>query len=1731
MSAVPVVWCSDPNSSEKKQPFALQGIQLQGNITEKHVLAMKELISAASEGRLLLPTDGAIVLLDCGLSIGSMVIEGKAGKEVAAAAAGAGAGAGGNHKSMLPPCSPQQPSPPSSSPPSSSSSSSPAMISNNCDPSVTDGAGDAASADSNHSGGGDGGLSNSSDESADRIANSQQLAMVSSGGGDGRRLQRLEATERLRVLLEQQLGCGGAAARRDNDPDETTERTVHQHHEQQEDDGGGGGGGESAEDEQQELIGEIEKQQHNLSNIRREVEDCERPADGDGDDAGDDEVYPHTTEDASVGPEHSLVTGGGPELLYEFLCCAKCMNDPTSSCSNLPNTRSRSMTALNNSSKLLSRVLNGRAKARLYCDPVYSISNLYFKRFINYRVAKSRPDVCRRPVTRKGSGRSDRSAGGGGLLPPDMLMPSVSKNKKHLVDGGTPLYATVNKKLKLKSRLDALRRSGNLIDSWAGLPVASNRRLRRAAEPSMAGGGGSAAMKPPGGPASAKTVRGRKQNVVLSNLAMPGLAQQIGSLQSEAANHPSSTTAPPPPPPPSLPPDILVTGPGQATTTTTTKPYSSSSRKTSFDSTCTVSSMDSGFIDQQQRQQLKQLQQLQQQQQQLQQQQPQLLATAADDDEEEEERRAKEEQDEEEEREDDAGDRLNDLSNLQIKECLVTQSRNRRKSYEEFKSLFRSSPDVGGGAPADTTTTTSGHAGRGPAVVAVAAPSPPPAARNTAGLPLPSLDEKENVKARRKSYEEFKALVKICDTSFSSLKSTAEEEGGPEDVQSKAATLPASPPSSATGNLFKMKRKNSRRLSLKKLSKPLANGLLRSESLSSGRTSGGGVGSEPEVKGSTIYDILRSGRKHSMPATMVTSSGATTVTAAALTREEIYRKNYKIYDKLISYSSKAYKRYDKYMTYGTIYEILHRKSDAADDVFLRKRALSEKFAKRKLGAGGGEADGVGTASAHYCSMKLGTIYDIVQGRHQSHQSQRSSSAGEAVPATLSTIYDIIHTKKVSDGSNNSGSSPKMAAAVRNRFLVKKITEEELQLSHAREQATTVADKVRMLDTTSDRKASDDAGKLVVADMVGPPSPDYTTPKVTGNGKKPTISRTRRFSNILSYTSSSPKTTSTTKTTTSSAVINDQPASLASPRLKQIAASDEDLYKSAAAKQKLNTHHLAPSATMIQQLPLLSVDELYARIGKMRKSATVSSALCSKIDEVVGEADLTAAVDNGGLRQLLAGAGGGLTSRNPQLLLRVPEDQHLSVRRLATDDRDALAVPHPGPIFKSNSLDMLAPKKLSRTARWSRQMQEAATSPIRKLSPLIMPKKAAQQKKSTRRLSEFTRGEFLNEKLWYFRKIKRIEAEKKLLLPENEHGAFLIRDSESRHNDYSLSVRDGDTVKHYRIRQLDEGGFFIARRTTFRTLQELVEHYSKDSDGLCVNLCKPCVQIEKPVTDGLSHRTRDQWEIDRTSLKFVRKLGSGQFGDVWEGLWNNTTPVAIKTLKSGTMDPKDFLAEAQIMKKLRHQKLIQLYAVCTLEEPIYIITELMKHGSLLDFLQGKGRSLKLPQLIDMAAQIAAGMAYLESQNYIHRDLAARNVLVGDNNIVKIADFGLARLIKEDEYEARVGARFPIKWTAPEAANYSKFSIKSDVWSFGILLTELVTYGRIPYPGMTNAEVLTQVEHGYRMPQPQNCNTPLYEIMLECWNKDPMRRPTFETLQWKLEDFFTMDPSEYKEAAPF
>uniref|UniRef100_A0A8C6PPE0 Tyrosine-protein kinase n=1 Tax=Nothobranchius furzeri TaxID=105023 RepID=A0A8C6PPE0_NOTFU len=377
---------------------------------------------------------------------------------------------------------------------------------------------------------------------------------------------------------------------------------------------------------------------------------------------------------------------------------------------------------------------------------------------------------------------------------------------------------------------------------------------------------------------------------------------------------------------------------------------------------------------------------------------------------------------------------------------------------------------------------------------------------------------------------------------------------------------------------------------------------------------------------------------------------------------------------------------------------------------------------------------------------------------------------------------------------------------------------------------------------------------------------------------------------------------------------------------------------------------------------------------------------------------------------------------------------------------------------------------------------------------------------------------------------RKDAERQLLAPGNPRGTFLIRESETTKGAYSLSIRDwddnkGDHVKHYKIRKLDNGGYYITTRSQFDTVQQLVDHYTERAAGLCCSLIGSCKRGMPKLAD-LSVKTKDMWEIPRESLQLIKKLGNGQFGEVWMGMWNGTTKVAVKTLKPGTMSPEAFLEEAQIMKRLRHDKLVQLYAVVS-EEPIYIITEFMSQGSLLDFLKdGEGHNLKLPQLVDMAAQIAAGMAYIERMNYIHRDLRAANILVGDNLVCKIADFGLARLIEDNEYTARQGAKFPIKWTAPEAALYGRFTIKSDVWSFGILLTELITKGRVPYPGMNNREVLEQVERGYRMPCASGCPASLHELMVQCWRREPDERHTFEYLQSFLEDYFTATEPQYQ-----
>ncbi|KAI1702901.1 protein tyrosine kinase domain-containing protein [Ditylenchus destructor] len=265
---------------------------------------------------------------------------------------------------------------------------------------------------------------------------------------------------------------------------------------------------------------------------------------------------------------------------------------------------------------------------------------------------------------------------------------------------------------------------------------------------------------------------------------------------------------------------------------------------------------------------------------------------------------------------------------------------------------------------------------------------------------------------------------------------------------------------------------------------------------------------------------------------------------------------------------------------------------------------------------------------------------------------------------------------------------------------------------------------------------------------------------------------------------------------------------------------------------------------------------------------------------------------------------------------------------------------------------------------------------------------------------------------------------------------------------------------------------------------------------------------------------DEWEVERSEIQMRNKLGGGQYGDVYEGHWTRyERTVAVKTLKEEAMALPDFLAEAAIMKDLHHQNLVQLLGVCTREPPFYIITEYMNKGNLLDYLRKAERKLLTPTvLMYMATQIAAGMAYLETRNFIHRDLAARNCLVADEHVVKVADFGLARFMREDTYTAQAGAKFPIKWTAPEGLAYNTFSTKSDVWAFGVLLWEIATYGMAPYPGVELNSVYSLLERGFRMDSPPGCPPSVYRLMLQCWNWSPSDRPRFQDIYTSLEAMF-------------
>uniref|UniRef100_T1JCR9 receptor protein-tyrosine kinase n=1 Tax=Strigamia maritima TaxID=126957 RepID=T1JCR9_STRMM len=268
-------------------------------------------------------------------------------------------------------------------------------------------------------------------------------------------------------------------------------------------------------------------------------------------------------------------------------------------------------------------------------------------------------------------------------------------------------------------------------------------------------------------------------------------------------------------------------------------------------------------------------------------------------------------------------------------------------------------------------------------------------------------------------------------------------------------------------------------------------------------------------------------------------------------------------------------------------------------------------------------------------------------------------------------------------------------------------------------------------------------------------------------------------------------------------------------------------------------------------------------------------------------------------------------------------------------------------------------------------------------------------------------------------------------------------------------------------------------------------------------------------------------ISPSKIHFIRSLGEGAFGRVFlgvvEGLVSaeSSTKIAIKTLKE-EFQAKELIQEAKLLTTLKHQHIVCFYGLVKMEEKLLMLFEFMDQGDLNTYLRNHSPNnpeneteASLKQLTNMAWQIASGGQYLASQHFIHRDLATRNCLVNKKLTVKIGDFGMSRDVYTSDYY-KVGGQtlLPVRWMPPEALLYRRFSIQSDVWSFGVVLWEIFTFGQQPWYCYTNHEAVQQIINGRLLPSPRNTPDELYRIMLNCWHQQPNERITMKEIQRKL-----------------
>uniref|UniRef100_A0AAY4B8M1 Tyrosine-protein kinase n=1 Tax=Denticeps clupeoides TaxID=299321 RepID=A0AAY4B8M1_9TELE len=393
--------------------------------------------------------------------------------------------------------------------------------------------------------------------------------------------------------------------------------------------------------------------------------------------------------------------------------------------------------------------------------------------------------------------------------------------------------------------------------------------------------------------------------------------------------------------------------------------------------------------------------------------------------------------------------------------------------------------------------------------------------------------------------------------------------------------------------------------------------------------------------------------------------------------------------------------------------------------------------------------------------------------------------------------------------------------------------------------------------------------------------------------------------------------------------------------------------------------------------------------------------------------------------------------------------------------------------------------------------------------------------------------------WYHGNITRDDCEPRLLMQPHSNGRFLIRQRDTN-GSYALCLLHSGHVMHYRIDKDKTGKLSIPDGKKFDTLLQLVEHYSYKPDGLLGVLIEPCplyAYVPYSASSGTFIRGASKTEsmpmdtevyespyadpdelrqthVDRNHLILEDgELGSGNFGTVLKGIYKMTKTqkqVAVKILKnddSNTAVRDEMLREAKVMQQLDNPYIVRMIGICEAES-LMLVMELAELGPLHKFLH-KNKHICMKNITELVHQVSMGMKYLEDNNFVHRDLAARNVLLVTQHYAKISDFGLSKAITEENnyYQAKGHGKWPVKWYAPECMNFFKFSCKSDVWSFGVLMWEAFTYGQKPYKGMKGNEVIQMIERGERMDAPPNCPPEIYELMKTCWTYKPQERPSF------------------------